>query len=72
MYQEINRERLHTIGNRLREARGELSIAAVCRAAGITQNALKAYEAGERVPRDSVKYRLARLYRRSVAALFFY
>ena len=72
MYQEISRERLHTIGNRLREARGELSITDVCQAAGITQNALKAYEAGERIPRDSVKYLLARVYQRSVAELFFH
>ena len=72
MYQEISRERMKTIGNRLREARGELSIADVCQAAGITQNALKAYEAGERILRDSVKYLLARVYQRSVAELFFY
>ena len=72
MYQEISRERMKTIGNRLREARGELSIADVCQAAGITQNALKAYEAGERIPRDSVKYLLARVYRKSVAELFFH
>ena len=72
MYQEISRERLHTIGNRLREARGELSITDVCKASGITRDSLKAYEAGERIPRDSVKYRLARAYRKSVAELFFY
>ena len=72
MYQEISRERMKTIGNRLREARGEMPIADVCQAAGITQNALKAYEAGERIPRDSVKYLLARVYQRSVAELFFH
>lgn len=43
----------------------------VCEAVGISISALEAYESGKRVPRDSVKYRLAKYYHVSLADLFF-
>ena len=59
------------IGKRLIDLRGEKSQSEVAEAVGITQAALSMYERGERVPRDSVKIKLANYYGVSVAALFF-
>lgn len=59
------------IGKKLIDLRGEKSQSEVAEAVGITQAALSMYERGERVPRDSVKIKLANYYGVSVAALFF-
>lgn len=43
----------------------------VARAVGISTSALAMYEAGERLPRDEVKIRLANYYNVSVEFIFF-
>ena len=58
-------------GERLKKARGLESVASVCAAVGISESALRMYEAGKRRPRDEIKARLARYYRTTVQALFF-
>lgn len=59
------------IGKRLLELRGEKSQAEVARAVGISDSALSMYECGERIPRDSVKVKLAQYYKTTVQKIFF-
>lgn len=57
---------------RLRAARGKTPRAEVCDAVGISLSALMMYENGKRKPRDSIKYRLARYYHKSIEELFYF
>lgn len=59
------------IGERLKELRGNKTLAMVSHDTGVGVSALANYEAGLRVPRDEVKIRLARYYCTSVDELFF-
>jgi transcriptional regulator with XRE-family HTH domain len=59
------------IGARLRELRGSKSITEVANAIGIAQSTLSMYENGERIPRDSIKIKLAKYYGVSIETLFF-
>lgn len=59
------------IGERLRKARGEKTIRQVAQDCGISYSALSMYEIGQRMPKDSVKIKLASYYNTSVEALFF-
>lgn len=59
------------IGKRLLELRGEKSQAEVALAVGISDSALSMYECGERIPRDSVKVKLAQYYKTTVQKIFF-
>lgn len=59
------------IAERLRALRGDKSRAEVAEACGISISALTMYEIGERVPRDEVKMRLAKLYGKTVEEIFF-
>lgn len=61
------------IGQRLknlREAKG-VSIYEVAKQCGVTAAAISFYEAGKRIPRDTVKLRLANYYKRSVSTIFY-
>lgn len=58
------------IGKRLLELRGEKSQAEVAQAVGISDSALSMYECGERIPRDSVKVKLAQYYKTTVQKIF--
>ena len=60
-----------SIAERLRIARGETPRQQVAEAVGITVSAISMYENGDRIPRDEVKVKLARYYKRSVQELFF-
>lgn len=53
------------------ELRGEKSQAEVAQAVGISDSALSMYECGERIPRDSVKVKLAQYYKTTVQKIFF-
>ena len=55
----------------LKEARGEMSRKDVANKLGISLSALSMYESGERVPRDELKVRMAKLYNTTVGRLFF-
>ena len=59
------------IALRLRLARGDMKREDVATACDITVSALSMYENGQRVPRDEVKVKLAKLYGKSVEELFF-
>lgn len=60
-----------TMGDRLRRMRGSRSIAEVAEACGITPSAISNYENNIRVPRDTIKVKLADYYKKSVAYLFY-
>ena len=59
------------MGEKLRKLRGMKPRKEVAEACGISVSALAMYEAGERIPRDEVKIKLAKLYNRSVSYIFF-
>jgi len=59
------------IGARLRALRGNLARKTVADICGISVSALAMYENGERIPRDEVKIKLAKLYGKTVGSLFF-
>ena len=63
--------RLAAMAQRLRDARGKRSTARIAERAGITEDALAAYENGLRCPRDEVKLRLAQALHCSIGFLFF-
>lgn len=60
-----------SIGERLKEARGQKPRADVAKAVGVSVSAIGMYEAGYRVPKDIIKQRLANYYGQTVEALFF-
>lgn len=60
-----------SIGERLRELRGEKRREVVAAENGISVSALSMYETDKRVPRDEAKIRLAQYYGVSVQDLFF-
>lgn len=59
------------MGQILRKLRGKRSVQIVADAVGISPSAVRMYEAGERIPRDTVKLALAEYYQTSVASIFF-
>lgn len=59
------------IGNRLRELRGERPQKQVADALGVTVTAISQYERGARVPKDDMKKKLSKYYRRSINSIFF-
>ena len=60
-----------TIGEKLRELRGDRTLQEVSDATGIGVTALSNYESGYRIPRDGVKFILANYYGISSEELFF-
>ena len=60
-----------TIGQRMRDLRGSRPQIEVAQAIGITAMALSSYETDKRVPRDSIKIKLAEYYKTSVESVFF-
>lgn len=59
------------IGRKLKELRGNRKITDVARDLGISKSAISMYEAGARVPKDSVKAKLAKYFGVSVESIFF-
>ena len=62
---------MNNYGERLRTLRGNEPLEAVGDAVGITRTALCAYENENRVPKDSIKVKLAEYYNTTVQAIFF-
>ena len=60
-----------TIGERVKELRGNKTQKEVADACNISIAALAMYETGQRIPRDEVKVRLANYYHRNVQTIFF-
>lgn len=59
------------MAEKLRKLRGNRSRQEVAEACGISVSALAMYEAGERVPRDEIKIKLAKFYNCSVSYIFY-
>ena len=59
------------IAERLVLLRGQKTQDEVARDIGISKSALAMYEMGKRIPRDNVKLKLAKYYKKSVQAIFF-
>lgn len=59
------------IGKKLKELRGDKTIAEVADSVGISKSALGMYEAGERIPRDEIKIKIAQYYKLRVGDIFF-
>lgn len=62
---------LDAMATKLIRLRGSRTQEEVARALNISKSALAMYEAGKRVPRDPVKCRIARYYKKSVPYIFF-
>ena len=60
------------IGRRLKQARGDSTRKEIAAKAQISVSALAMYERGERIPRDEIKARLAKIYGIPIERLFFY
>ena len=60
-----------TMGEKLIKLRGNRTQEEVSEALGISKSALSMYETGKRIPRDPVKMKLARYYKKSVPYIFF-
>lgn len=55
----------------LRKLRGDKSREEVAEACGISVSALGMYESGNRIPRDEIKIKIARYFKRSIESIFF-
>ncbi len=67
----MNEIDLKIVGKRLVELRGKKTQYEVSKKVGITSQALSNYELGLRLPRDSIKKRIALYYGKSVQEIFF-
>lgn len=61
----------HEIGKRLIKLRGSRTQLEISRKVGMSVSAIGMYERGERIPRDEVKVKLARLYNSTVDEIFY-
>ena len=59
------------IGERLRELRGERSVAETAKALDISPSTWSMYENGERIPRDNIKLRIANYFCKPIHLIFF-
>lgn len=59
------------IGKRLYELRGDTPREELAKVLDISVSAISMYENGERVPRDSIKVKIAEYYKKSVQEIFF-
>lgn len=60
-----------TIGKRLIELRGSKTQEEVSKALNIACSTLSMYERGERIPRDSIKIRIANYYDKPIYEIFY-
>lgn len=67
----MNEIDLKIVGKRLVELRGKKTQDEVSKGIGVTSQALSNYELGLRLPRDSIKKRIASYYGKSVQEIFF-
>ena len=59
------------IGRTLKNLRGNRSPQEIAKLLQISKSALYMYERGQRIPRDEVKVKFAKLYGKSVEEIFF-
>lgn len=60
-----------TVGEKLRELRGDCTKEAVANAIGVSLSSYIKYERDERHPRDEIKIKIARYYGKTVESIFF-
>ncbi|MBR1810291.1 MAG: helix-turn-helix transcriptional regulator [Clostridia bacterium] len=63
--------RKRRIGIRLAELRGDKTQGTVAEKLGVSTAAISMYENGKRMPKDTLKRRIANLYGKSVEEIFF-
>ena len=59
------------IAKKLIELRGSKTQKEVSEAIGVSQAAYAMYETGQRVPRDSIKIKIASYYKKSIQSIFY-
>lgn len=59
------------IGKKLKKLRGKKSRKEIAEAIGVSVSAISMYELGERIPKDTVKSKYAKLFEKSVEDIFF-
>lgn len=64
-------EQFAHVGENLRKARGDKTQKTVAEDNNISVSSVAMYEAGERMPRDEIKVKLANYFGKSVEELFF-
>ena len=64
---------MKTVAERIKEARQAVGLtqAQLAERAGVSESAIQMYEIGQRIPRDSVKTKLAEILKQPVQDLFF-
>ena len=62
---------MKNVAERLIRLRGKRSREEVAKAVGVSVSAISMYENGERIPRDSVKIKIAQYYKKTVQEIFF-
>jgi len=60
-----------TIGEKLKQLRGEKSLDEIAAALGISKQAVSNYENDTRIPRDEIKLKIARYFEKTVEEIFF-
>lgn len=68
---EVEKLNKQFIAKRLIKLRGPRSREEVAEALGISVSALQMYENSQRVPRDDIKIKIARYYKRDVQQIFY-
>ena len=69
--QKNERRKSMTVGEKLRELRGNRSQTLVAKELGISRTALFMYENDKRLPTPSIMSKIAKYYKKSVGAIFF-
>ena len=59
-----------TIGEKLKQLRGEKSLDEIAAALGISKQAVSNYENDTRIPRDEIKLKIARYFEKTVEEIF--
>lgn len=62
---------METVAERLIALRGKMRREDVAKKIGVSLSAITMYENGERIPRDDIKIKIAKLYNKTVQEIFF-
>ena len=62
-----------TVGNKISQLRNEKKVTRsdLSKAIGVSRSAIAMYERGERIPKDSIKVKIAAFFGKSVESIFF-
>lgn len=59
------------IASKLKQCRGSRTIYEVAEAIGISPSAVSMYENGQRIPKDEIKIKFSKYYKKSIQWLFY-